>query len=262
MSLDQRFRLPGIYEIDADIDWAAIDFISDLHLWAADEATFSAWQRYMATTAADAVFILGDLFEVWVGDDAASEPFERRCLEVLADASSRRRVGMMVGNRDFLVGASVLRERGVLPLSDPTRLLAWGQPVLLTHGDALCLADEAYQRFRAEVRTEAWRDQFLAKPLAQRQALAREMREASTRAQQARLEPFDADPAMCVAWMHQAGCRDLIHGHTHRPLTQGLAPGYTRHVLSDWALEAGPPRAEVMRLSRNGFTRLSLAQTA
>ena len=133
--------LPAFYEFPAPKTWRAIDFISDLHLSPALPNTVEAWARHLRETTADAVFSLGDLFEVWVGDDAGALPFERHCIDVIAEAASRRSIAFMVGNRDFLLGAKTLRDSGMMGLPDPTVLIAWGQRVLLTHGDALCLDD-------------------------------------------------------------------------------------------------------------------------
>ncbi len=179
---------------------------------------------------------------------------------VLADAASRRAMGFMAGNRDFLVGAAMLRSCGMAALPDPTLLSAWGQRVLLTHGDALCLADTAYQAFRAQVRSPAWRDEFLAQPLATREHLARQMRDASEANKRGRAPAdwADVDPAAAVAWMHAAGSHAMVHGHTHRPGSEVLAPGYTRHVLSDWDCDGAPARAQVLRLTRDGFARIDL----
>lgn len=251
------WRLPSLFELAALPGWQTIEFISDLHLTDADGATFRAWAGYLDGTRADAVFILGDLFEAWVGDDARSSGFEAACVDVLARASTRRSLGFMCGNRDFLVGPALLRDCGLIALQDPTLLTAWGRRVLLTHGDRLCLADEEYQRFREMTRGDDWRRAFLARPLAERRRLASQMRDASRRHQQAQGQErwADVDAAAAVAWLHAAGSVDLIHGHTHRPGTAPLAPGYLRHVLSDWDLDASPPRGEVLRLTRDGLTR-------
>ena len=139
---------------------------------------------------------------------------------------------------------------------------AWGQRVMLTHGDALCLADTDYQRFRAEVRGESWRNSFLARPLGEWIELAAGMRDASEARKQAAPDPAlwaDVDGGAAVAWMHAAGTAEMVHGHTHRPGSETLAPGYKRHVLSDWDLDQAPPRAEVLRLSRDGFRRIAPA---
>jgi UDP-2,3-diacylglucosamine hydrolase len=253
--------LPTFYEVEADSGWRSIEFISDLHLAATQKRTVAAWADYLAHSAADAIYILGDLFEVWIGDDARLPGrFEYRAAEMLADAAGRRTMAFMVGNRDFLVGARMLRACGVAALPDPTLLSAWGERVLLTHGDALCLADEPYQAFRRQVRSEAWRRDFLAQPLATRERLARQMRDASQAHQRrkAMSDWSDVDTAAAVAWMHAAGSRSLVHGHTHRPGSEVLAPGYTRHVLSDWDCDTPPLRAQVLRLTRDGFTRIDL----
>jgi UDP-2,3-diacylglucosamine hydrolase len=235
--------------------WRAIDFISDLHLGADHPRTFEAWRRYMASTAADAVFILGDLFEVWVGDDARSGSFEAACVDVLAQAAGRLQVAFMPGNRDFLAGPALLRASRMAPLADPTLLDAWGRNVLLTHGDALCLDDVDYQRFRAEVRDPAWQRSFLSRSLQERQAIARGMRDASTQAQRHKAAWADVDAAAAVALMSAAGTGEMVHGHTHRPGDSALAPGFTRHVLTDWELDVAPLRSGVLRLTRAGFAR-------
>jgi UDP-2,3-diacylglucosamine hydrolase len=244
------------FRFDAPPSWRAIEFISDLHLSIALPRTFDAWAHYLESTDADAVFILGDLFEAWVGDDARFDGFERRCAQVLADAARRRTVGFMAGNRDFLVGRELLDEAGVMALPDPTLLVAWQHRVVLTHGDALCLADVDYQRFRTQVRNAAWQADFLSRPLAERQRLARAMRDASEQTQRQQTTWSDVDAGAAVALLRDAGASVMVHGHTHRPGSDELAPGFTRHVLSDWDLDAQPPRAEILRLAPSGFLRV------
>jgi len=255
--------LPTFGAFNAPNEWQAIDFISDLHLAADTPRGFEAWSRYMRGTQADAVFILGDLFEVWVGDDARFEGFEAQCAEVFREAAQRRTVAFMVGNRDFLVGADMLSACKVSALADPTIVTAFGERLLLTHGDALCLADTDYQKFRAMVRSPAWQASVLARPLAERRALAREVRHESERRHGAmQAEWLDLDPAATVDWMSAANTPLLVHGHTHRPADQLLQPGFTRHVLSDWDLDhAATPRADVLRWSRDGLRRIA-PQTA
>jgi UDP-2,3-diacylglucosamine hydrolase len=254
--------LPAFFEVGAPAHWHRIDFISDLHLCAPMPRTFDGWAEHMATTSADAVFILGDLFDVWVGDDARSRPFERRCMEVLANAAARLQVAMMVGNRDFLLGAAMLRDCGAMGLPDPTVLTAWGQRILLSHGDALCTADLPYQAFRREVRAPAWQVAFLARPLDERVQAAAQMRRASQARQRFDGDrDADVDAGHAVQWMHAGGTAELVHGHTHRPGSNALAPGFKRHVLSDWDLDSAD-RAEVLRLGRDGFARLPLSRVA
>ncbi len=243
----------------------SVDFVSDLHLSPDMPRTLAAFEQYLATTHADAVFLLGDLFEAWVGDDAAGLPFEGRCVALLARAAHRRPLYVMRGNRDFLLGDAFFGSTHAVDLPDPVALHApgiAGQPVLLSHGDALCLADTAYQQFRTQVRRPAWQQAFLAKPLAERQAIGAQMRAAS-RAHQQRAEPVtyaDADPALAQQWLQAAGADTLVHGHTHRPQSERRPEGWQRHVLSDWdADHAEPPRAEVLRWSPQGFARLAPA---
>jgi UDP-2,3-diacylglucosamine hydrolase len=252
--------LPAFYELAAPKAWRSIDFISDLHLSPALPRTAETWARYLHETTAEAVFILGDLFEVWVGDDARSLPFERHCVDLLAEAASRRSIAFMVGNRDFLLGAQMLRACGMMGLPDPSVLTAWGQRVLLTHGDALCLADTEYQAFRRQVRSDSWQADFLARPLDERLAIAADIRRQSQLRHSFDGRPdVDIDLGTAVGWMHAMGTAEMVHGHTHRPASQLLAPGFKRHVLSDWDLDDHVrPRAEVLRLSRDGFVRLAL----
>jgi UDP-2,3-diacylglucosamine hydrolase len=252
--------VPAYFELSAPPKWRAIDFVSDLHLSAAMPRTFAALAAHLKHTTADAVFILGDLFELWVGDDTRSRPFERQCVDLLAEAASHRMLAFMQGNRDFLVGAAMLRACGMTGLPDPTLFNAWGQKVLLSHGDALCVADKPYQAFRTQVRSPEWQRQFLAKPQAERLAFAEQARQASqTRQQIDGNLNVDVDVALAVHWLHAQGAQELVHGHTHRPGSGPLAPGYKRHVLSDWDLDNGS-RAEVLRLTRDGFERMPPAR--
>jgi UDP-2,3-diacylglucosamine hydrolase len=253
--------LPTLYEIEADTAWRCIEFISDLHLSERQPKTTAVWSDYLVRSQADAIYILGDLFEVWIGDDARLPGrFEQRAADVLIDAASRRPMGFMSGNRDFLIGVEMLGDCGIAALPDPTLLVAWGQRVLLTHGDALCLDDKPYQAFRQEVRSAEWQRDFLSQPLATREHLAHQMRDASE-AGKRRHSPqgwSDVDAGAAVAWMHGAGSRTMVHGHTHRPGSEVLAPGYIRHVLSDWDCDNEPPRAQLLRLTRDGFSRIDL----
>lgn len=230
--------------------WRTVDFISDLHLHASEPATFEAWQHYLLHTAADAVCLLGDIFEVWIGDDAVIPgSFEARCQSVLQQASQRRPVYFMAGNRDFLLGSSFLAACGLRPLSDPTRLQSrTGGAWLLSHGDALCLDDHDYLRFREQVRCHAWQQAFLRRPLAERQAFARQLRQDSEARKRSGAVYADLDADACRLWLQAAKAQTLIHGHTHRPREHDLGQGLQRIVLSDWALDHPPRRAEVLRL--------------
>lgn len=250
--------VPGFAELQAPPAWRTVDFISDLHLQVSEPATFEAWRRYMAQAPADAVFILGDLFEVWVGDDAAGEPgFAADCAAVLHAAAGRRPVFFMHGNRDFLVGEGFLKACRTTLLPDPTVLGFAGRRWLLTHGDALCLADVDYMRFREQVRAPGWQQAFLARPLAQRQAIAREMRDESESRKRSATGYSDVDSAAALDWLEAADAQAMIHGHTHRPADHPLGTR-VRTVLSDWDAAAHPPRLQALRLTADGVQRVAL----
>ncbi|WP_027996571.1 UDP-2,3-diacylglucosamine diphosphatase [Simplicispira psychrophila] len=251
--------VPRCAQLIAAPHWRTVDFLSDLHLQASDRTTFGAWQRYLAQTPADAVFLLGDLFEVWVGDDALDEPgsFEAECCAVLHAAAQHRALFVLPGNRDFLLGDAFLQRSSVTGLNDPTVLDFAGQRWLLSHGDALCLDDLPYQRFRAVARSAAWQQQFLAQPLAVRRAQARDIRNQSEARKDAGEVYADVDTAAACTWLRSAQAHTLIHGHTHRPGEHMLAEGLMRCVLSDWDAAAQPPRADILRLTASGLQRLA-----
>ncbi|RQP22148.1 UDP-2,3-diacylglucosamine diphosphatase [Piscinibacter terrae] len=254
--------LPAFAEFAVPASWRCIDFLSDLHLGEDTPRTFEALATHLRCTQADAVFMLGDLFEVWVGDDARHEGFEAQCAAMLAEASSHRFLGFMAGNRDFLVGHELLSHCGVMHLADPTVLAGFGSRLLISHGDALCLADSAYQQFRAEVRGEPWQRQFLSQPLSRRREIARGLRAQSEerKRMQRREEWVDLDRDETVRWMQAAGAQDFVHGHTHLPASHDMGHGLTRLVLSDWDLDdAKAPRADVLRWSADGLARIAPA---
>ncbi|HSC62295.1 MAG TPA: UDP-2,3-diacylglucosamine diphosphatase [Caldimonas sp.] len=243
----------------APAHWRAIDLLSDLHLSENTPRVFEAWAEHLRHTDADAVFILGDLFEVWVGDDMAERGFEARCAEVLSAAAAERTVGFMAGNRDFLVGDALLEANGVVRLADPTVVVAFGERVLLSHGDALCIDDVAYQRYRAVVRNPTLQRAFGALPLSARRAIGSALRQRSGRREpRARGGFIDVDAGAALGWMRGAETPTLIHGHTHAPASHDLAAGAVRHVLSDWELDgSSAPRAEILRWSASGFARIA-----
>ena len=244
-------------EVRAPGTWRSVDFISDLHLQVGDNETFTVWRDYLATTPAQAVFILGDLFEVWPGDDClgADPGFADACAQVLRAASSQRSIYFLHGNRDFLLGEGFAAASGAQALDDPALLEFGAHKVLLSHGDALCLEDVDYQRFRAQVRDPAWIAALLQRPLAEREALGRQLRAQSEARHQTHPTYADADPDLTRQWLRQAGADILVHGHTHRPAEHALGGGQVRWVLSDWDARAKPPRAEVLRLDRDGKLR-------
>lgn len=254
--------LPRFAELTAPAAWQSIEFISDLHLQASEPPTFDAWRRFMASSRADALFILGDLFEVWVGDDVIDEPgFAADCAAVLQATAKRMPVFVMHGNRDFLMGDGLMRACGATLLDDPTVFTFGGARWLLTHGDALCISDTNYMKFRAQVRDAAYQRTFLAKPLAERLAIGRAMRaeSESRKAGGPRPDYGTVDDALAAQWLEAADARTMIHGHTHQPREHDLGRGLTRIVLADWEPSATPPRCEVLRVDVWGAQRVSLA---
>jgi UDP-2,3-diacylglucosamine hydrolase len=252
--------LPRIEELQAAPAWRSIEFISDLHLQASEPETFEAWRRYMRDTSADAVFILGDLFDVWVGDDAAGEPgLAADCAAVLQAAAAHAAIFFMHGNRDFLVGPGFAQACRATLLHDPTVLGFAGRRWLLTHGDALCLGDTDYMKFRAEVRDPTWQRDFLARPLQQRNAIGSDLRRQSEERKGTGVAYAEVDAQAAGAWLQAADAQVLIHGHTHRPADHALDAGRSRIVLSDWDSRASPPRHQVLRLTAAGLQRVTFA---
>jgi UDP-2,3-diacylglucosamine hydrolase len=251
-------------EIHAAPHWRGIELLSDLHLGEQAPATAHALAEHLAASDADLIVLMGDLFEVWIGDeqlDAPADPVSpmAQALQALAEAARRRPVAMLTGNRDFLLGPEAARRLGWTVLPDRCVLQAFGHRQVLVHGDAECLDDRDYQRFRAQVRTPGWREAFLARPLAERMAVARSLRDGSEqrKREQGLAGYADLDRAEMLSLLAAAGADRLIHGHTHRPGDERLGPGLSRHVLSDWDLDGqhGPARAEVMRLDARGLHR-------
>ena len=257
--------VPPIAELVAPAAWRTVDFISDIHLQAGEPANFAAWQAYMQSTPADAVFILGDLFDVWVGDDAAghaASDFDASCVHVLQRTGERLALFFMHGNRDFLVGPELMARGRSTLLADPTVLDFAGSRWLLSHGDALCLDDVDYMRFREQVRSGDWQQTFLGQPLTERQAIARGLRRQSLEQHEKRWqsgEPYiDVNAEAARLWLQAANAPTLIHGHTHQPAVHALGSGLERVVLSDWDAAAQLPRTEVLRLGPLGLQRITL----
>ncbi len=215
-------------------------FIADLHIDAAHPAITSQFLDFLRTDAAraEALYILGDLFESWVGDDAADAAQTAVIDGLRALTAGGVPCFAMHGNRDFLLGERFCALAGAELLSDPQLLTLYGARVLLMHGDALCTDDRAYQRLRATVRHPHWQRQFLALSIAERRALAGAAR-AGSRAHAAAIEYAIADvnPDSVEAVLRTAGIDLLLHGHTHRPAVHRLnldGRDCTRIVLGDW----------------------------
>jgi UDP-2,3-diacylglucosamine hydrolase len=230
-------------------------FISDLHLDAERPEITRLFGRFIDEEArgADALYILGDLFEAWVGDDDPSDT-GRFVAEKLA---SLRAAGVPVyfqrGNRDFLLRNDYATRAGMTILPDPAVVLLHGAPTLLMHGDLLCTDDVAYQQFRAQTRDPRWQAQFLAQPLAARLGFAQQARNAS-QARHAELKGqglmeaiTDVSPSTVHATLARYGIDTLIHGHTHRPAVHALdveGRACQRIVLGDWYEQGSVLRAD------------------
>lgn len=244
--------------------WRSAEFASDLHLCEEAPRTAEAFTHWLTDTQADALFILGDLFEVWIGDDTRNRPFLRHCLSCLHAAAARRPVFFIAGNRDFLLGPEALEAAGMHALADPCPVTICGQSLLLSHGDALCLDDQPYQAFRRMVREPAWQQAFLARPVEQREAIAQGIRAESQgrKAAQPDLATWaDADEAESRRWLLAHAARTLVHGHTHRPAVHDLGHGLTRRVLPDWDLDGETPRGCIWQLNLQGWHARQVLQT-
>ncbi len=220
-------------------------FISDLHLDPARPAVIQALAAFLKRhTHCAKLYILGDLFEAWPGDDDDSA-VATGVANMLRDFSAAGPgLYIMRGNRDFLIGEQFCSAAGATLLSDPTVIDLCGEPTLLMHGDSLCTADADYQKFRRTARDPAWQASMMARPLAERRALAVSLRAMSTEANSLKSEDImDVSPPEVARQMRAHGVRQLIHGHTHRPARHETDTGL-RWVLGaweeqGWVLEAG-----------------------
>ena len=211
-------------------------FISDLHIDESRPHILDGLRSLLATESrrVDAIYILGDLVEVWVGDDDDG-PTATAIRTVLADAASRCPLFVMHGNRDFLFGGRFAAETGASLIDDPAVIDVDGEAVLIAHGDAYCTHDEEYQLVRAQLRSKLWQADVLAMDLAARRALAGSMRAKSIAVNENKADNImDVTPAAIDAAMSVAQVRLMVHGHTHRPGIHDLAEGRRRIVLGDW----------------------------
>ncbi len=234
--------------------------ISDLHLSADRPEVFSAFAKFLATTAAqsEALYILGDLFEYWAGDDDIDDPFNQQVIQALATLNLRGVViYLMHGNRDFLMGQALAAASGAQLLPDPSIIDMHGVPTLLMHGDTLCTDDTDYMAFRAQVREPAWQGQFLSQPLAQRKEQIEKLREQSRLAQSSKTpEIMDVNIAAVDNALRNHAYPRLIHGHTHRPALHVYEVDgkfCQRWVLPDWYEQGG-----YLRCDANGCEAVKL----
>ena len=234
-------------------------FVSDLHLDPSRPAATELFGRFLDGEArnADALYILGDLFEAWVGDDDPSPAGAGVAARIRALADSGVPVFFIRGNRDFLLGEEYAKRSGMAILPDPAVVMLQGEPTLILHGDLLCTDDVAYQQFRTQTRNPQWQAQFLSQPLVARIAFAQQARAAS-RAHQSGLKQqgtmetiTDVAPATVDGTFSRYGLTRMIHGHTHRPAVHELTvdgQACERIVLGDWY-----DQGSVLRVDHKGF---------
>ncbi len=216
-------------------------FVSDLHLSARGPETAGLFVNFLAGPARDAqaLYLLGDLFDYWLGDDDLADPFNQRICTALADLTAGGTASYFLpGNRDFLVGDAFAAATGVTLLPDIGVHTVAGRPTLLLHGDTLCTDDHAYLAFRGRVRNAQWQREFLGRPLAERRAIIEALRQRSETAKTGKTdELMDVNPGMVAATFHEYGVGHMIHGHTHRQARHELevdGRARQRWVLGDW----------------------------
>lgn len=237
-------------------------FISDLHLQEAQPAITAAFLAFLTQQAPQAqqLYLLGDLFEYWAGDDDLDDPYHRTIISAIRRVSDAGvAVFWIAGNRDFLVGARFAEAAGLTLLPELHVTDIAGQRVVLLHGDAQCTEDLKYMEFRAMVRQPAWQAQFTAMPLAQRKAIIAGMRASSRQEQGSKsYDIMDVTPQAIAEVFAQSGASIMIHGHTHRPALHEYG-AQRRYVLPDWEPQASPPRGGWIAIGTDGaITRHAL----
>lgn len=239
-------------------------FISDLHLCPTRPQIVRLFLDFLADQArqADALYILGDLFDYWVGDDALDDPAEPcnaaicAALKQLSDSGTR--LFFIAGNRDFLAGSGFAAASCASLLDEPQLVDIAGTPTLLLHGDTLCTDDLAYQEFRAKVHTDAWRKAFLAQPLAARRTRIEALRRESEH--EKKIKPaaiMDVNAEAVAAVLRSHGYPRIIHGHTHRPARH--THGLDGHVCERWVLGDWYDSGSYLQCDERGCRALTLA---
>ena len=235
-------------------------FISDLHLCPERPQATLLFEDFALRTAsqAEALYILGDLFDYWAGDDDLTDPHHARVARTLAGLSqSGTAVFVMHGNRDFLIGEGFARAAHVRPLPDPSLIDLYGTPTLLMHGDTLCTGDATYLSFRVKVREPAWQADFLARPLAARKAEIEQLRRQSeSDKQQKSMEEMDVHPGTVAAILRAHHYPRLIHGHTHRPARHRHE--IDGHDCERWVLDSWYDHGSYLRCDAAGCKAIQL----
>jgi UDP-2,3-diacylglucosamine hydrolase len=231
-------------------------FVSDLHLQASLPRTTQAFLAFLRDRAGNAqqLYVLGDLFEYWAGDDDIVTPYNQQIVDALRRVSDAGvALFWIAGNRDFLIGDGFARATGATILPDPTVTTIAGQSLVLAHGDAQCTDDIAYMAFRAQVRDPTWQRDFLARPLAERKQIIEGLRSESRAAQRGKsYDIMDVNAAAIAALFQAAGTALMIHGHTHRPARHQSSDNRVRYVLPDWDCDADVPRGGWIAIHADG----------
>ncbi len=233
--------------LQAQPHWRRIALASDLHLGEQAPRTTAAFLRWLRSLdgRADALLLLGDVFDAWIGDDLLRQPEaspEHQVCEALAELAARHcRIAVQRGNRDFLLAGEFAERCSACLLDDPCVLEVAGQRIVLSHGDALCVDDAAYMQWRRVCREPDWQRAFLAQPLALRRQQALAAREQSRATQAALAQPGDASPQQAMRVLREQSAGWMIHGHTHRP-REHWQDGRLRQVLGDWDLDHAEDR--------------------
>jgi UDP-2,3-diacylglucosamine hydrolase len=234
-------------------------FVSDVHLHPSLPKTVEAFFSFLSQHAARAkqLYLLGDLFEYWAGDDDLSTPFNQQVAsELRQSADTGVSIFWIAGNRDFLIGKKFASEAKLRLLPDPFVTRIAGYDSVLTHGDLLCTDDTSYMKFRAQVRNQAWQDAFLVKPLEERKSIIEGMRSGSKEAQRMKAaDIMDTNSQAVADLFRQTQASVMIHGHTHRPAKHTLTldgQERVRFVLPDWDCDAELPRGGWISMDSEG----------
>lgn len=234
-------------------------FVSDLHLQASMPRTTQAFFKFLwnQATQSKQLYLLGDIFEAWAGDDDISDPYNQLVVEEFKKLSAEGvAIFWMAGNRDFLVGNQFALSCDITILPDPYVTTIANRLLVLSHGDAYCTDDIAYMQLRAKIRDTAWKNNFLALPLTQRKAIIENLRAGSREAQRNKsYDIMDVNADAIAALFAQAANATMIHGHTHKPARHEYQDGdktRVRYVLSDWEMDGAAPRGDWLAINTDG----------
>lgn len=237
-------------------------FVSDIHLQASMPRTAAAFLDFLhrRATKAQCLYLLGDVFEYWAGDDDIASPFNQQIVQALRKVSEAGVALFWIpGNRDFLAGEKFAAASGASLLQEPYAALVAGRRIVLAHGDAQCTDDHAYMAFRAQVRQPEWQQSFLAMPLEKRKEIIAGLRDDSREAQKTKpCNIMDVNRAAILSLFDASGADTMIHGHTHRPGYHAYEEGqkhYLRYVLPDWDCDTQPPRGGWIAITTDGAIR-------